>query len=84
MALSTDVAECYSPSMLDALYQSVIASRVKGFEYKKMMKEHEQEVVSNRLSLSESSLSTSSTCSSALVDKDLYRHHLYSPSLRKY
>eukprot|EP00599_Poterioochromonas_sp_BG-1_P014386 CAMPEP_0173162778 /NCGR_PEP_ID=MMETSP1105-20130129/19519_1 /TAXON_ID=2985 /ORGANISM="Ochromonas sp., Strain BG-1" /LENGTH=617 /DNA_ID=CAMNT_0014082691 /DNA_START=170 /DNA_END=2023 /DNA_ORIENTATION=+ len=82
VALGTDVAGGYSPSMLDALRQAVIASRVKGFEYKKMMKEQEQErevVDSSRLSPSESgddaslsSVSSPSTpsSSSALVEKD--------------
>jgi cytosine/adenosine deaminase-related metal-dependent hydrolase len=34
VALGTDVAGGYSPSMLDAIRQCVIASRVKGFDYR--------------------------------------------------
>jgi cytosine/adenosine deaminase-related metal-dependent hydrolase len=34
VALGTDVAGGYSPSMLDALRQTVVASRVKGFDYR--------------------------------------------------
>lgn len=35
VALGTDVAGGYSPSMLDALRQTVVASRVKGFDFKR-------------------------------------------------
>jgi guanine deaminase len=34
VAIGTDVAGGYSPSMLDAIRQTVVASRVKGFEHK--------------------------------------------------
>lgn len=34
VALGTDVAGGYSPSMLDAIRQSIVASRVKGFDHK--------------------------------------------------
>jgi cytosine/adenosine deaminase-related metal-dependent hydrolase len=80
VAIGTDVAGGYSPSMLDAMRQTIIASRAKSFHHREMGKiipfaDHDgnaipQEMISSSVSEGNSSPSSSSSSSPVLSAPD--------------